>query len=69
MKKTFVKPEMKCHKLRAGNLLVIESGDCVRQRDPDCRKQCYYKCQVDFCQEITGGGCTDCSGHCSTYVF
>lgn len=36
MKKTFVKPEMKCHKLRAGNLLIPISGD-----NPEgCRANC-----------------------------
>lgn len=66
MKKVFVKPEMKCHILRGGNLLILESGACLKERDPGCSKHCYYNCQAETCYDLSGGSC---EGHCKTYIF
>ena len=60
MKKTFVKPEMKCHKLRASNILAgspCPTDYCLRHRNDDCDEYCYYNCIKEDCYSLSGGVC------------
>lgn len=61
MKKTFVKPEMKSHRLRANNILV-GSGPCPPVKSvQECPDYCAYNCP-DNCYSLTGGICDKHSG-------
>lgn len=65
MKKTFVKPEMKCHKLRGNALMVISGTPCPPFHDDwqqTCPMECAYNCITESCYSLTGGSC---EGHCS----
>lgn len=65
MKKTFVKPEMKCHKLRASNILAgspCPTDYCLRHNNPSCGEYCPYNCITETCGSH-GGGEPSCKGH------
>lgn len=60
MKKTFVKPEMKCHKLRGDRILAGSPIGCVRTQQDNCNPHCYFNCLKDQPE-----GCDpNCNYHC-----
>ena len=49
MKKTFVKPEMKCHKLRADKVLVGSGGGCAVYDSGGGIGDCIVFCEDETC--------------------
>lgn len=67
MKKAFVKPEMKCYRLRANRILA--GSGCLRHRDPACSPHCYYNCLQEDSYNDSGGTCIGhCQSLCPTYT-